>query len=280
MPSKTIEDFAYQVRDYMRSAEVIEGKNKLKVTAISTSASGITITYNYDSNGNLLDITFGTGTVTGGNIDMQIGDITDLTNGNDYVVSGCPSGGSTSPSTYFIWLRNSNSQSISGAPADTGDGATFTKTSEYAKVGIRIQNGFVISTPLVFKPMICTQAEWTHSHTYEPYYVPVKDSIKGKSYTLINNKLFAELRGNIVSLESPPSQSMTCAEVLAVTIPAEICPAHDIIVTGYVISGSNRLLGVFNVYSNGTISCGKNYNNGYADCADSDIVKFYCTYAI
>lgn len=27
MPSKTIEDFAYQVRDYMRSAEVVEGKN-------------------------------------------------------------------------------------------------------------------------------------------------------------------------------------------------------------------------------------------------------------
>lgn len=27
MPSKTIEDFAYQIKDYMRSAEVVEGKN-------------------------------------------------------------------------------------------------------------------------------------------------------------------------------------------------------------------------------------------------------------
>ena len=259
MPSKTIVDFAYQVRDYMRSAEVVEGKNLAENKNVHL-ISGETV-------GNT---TFSSVTNTA--------IVAKLEHNTDYVASHA-----SGYSNARFRLALSESYPVAGGECYTVVNDTSLTDYQFNSGNYNYALLHCASSEVSLETvqgMICTLAEWEKSHTYEPYYVPVKDKIKGKSYTLINNKLFAELRGNIVSLESPPSQSMTCAEVLAVTIPAEICPAHDIIITGYVISGSNRLLGVFNVYSNGKISCGKNYNNGYADCADSDIVKFYCTYAI
>lgn len=60
---------------------------------------------------------------------------------------------------------------------------------DYFALQIFIWNGTVLDH-LKLRPMICTLADWNVSHTYEPYYVPVKDRVNElediKTYTIKN----------------------------------------------------------------------------------------------
>lgn len=75
----------------------------------------------------------------------------------DWVLSGCPSGGSTS--TYNI--------SIAGTASDTGTTASFTSCNSVL-VRIFVLNGASISNA-VFRPMICSKEDWNMSQLYAPY---------------------------------------------------------------------------------------------------------------
>lgn len=160
MPNKTIEDFAYQVRDYMRSAEVVEGKNQLVPHNVKMCP------------------------LTG-----DVGENTFIT----------PSGGNTAvvakiqPNTQYVAshiggnrfrLALSTDYPVEGGSCyvlvsdETLTDYTF-NSGNYNYVLLHCYN--VIQSDeyikATIKPMCCTESDWNKSHTYEPYYVPVKDRV-------------------------------------------------------------------------------------------------------
>lgn len=112
------------------------GKNLLKVTASSTSGSGVTFTVNSDGTVSLN----GTATNT---VILTVGTFTFEAN-KSYVLSGCPANGSTS--TYLL--------SIQGIGYDSGEGYIYTPTSDQEKnIVINIYSGTNVDGK-VFSPMI------------------------------------------------------------------------------------------------------------------------------
>lgn len=113
--------------------------------------NGVTFTINED-----FSITVN-GTATGGNGVLVLSEPGgfSIEEGN-WVLSGCPEGGSAS--TYSI--------SIAATVSDTGTSAQFTSCSSKL-VRLYIIEGTTVSD-LTFKPMICSKADWDISHKYVP----------------------------------------------------------------------------------------------------------------
>lgn len=159
-----------EAADRAALAELIDGggKNRLPITSVDslkqlntygtwennvyTHSSGVVFTVNDD-----MSIT-ANGTASGANavfiLSMPGGFSIEAGN---WILSGCPSGGSAS--TYNI--------TIAGTTSDTGTTGNFTSCS---KVLVRI---YVISgttvDDLVFRPMVCSKEAWTISKAYQPY---------------------------------------------------------------------------------------------------------------
>ena len=159
-----------EAADRAALAELIDGggKNRLPITSVDslkrlntygtwennvyTHSSGVVFTVNDD-----MSIT-ANGTASGANavfiLSMPGGFSIEAGN---WILSGCPSGGSTS--TYNI--------TIAGTTSDTGTTGRFTSCS---KVLVRI---YVISGTtadnLTFRPMVCSKAAWKISQRYQPY---------------------------------------------------------------------------------------------------------------
>lgn len=147
MPSKTIEDFAYQIRDYMRSAEVVEGKNH----AYSQENNAVIATI---ENGKSYKVRWtGSATVT---LKKNSASGTEVTSG------------STSPLSFT---------------ADSDFDLYFGSSADVTEIMVYDGNDT--------------------SDTYEPYYVPVKDSkldiadqqVLGAWNELPNNGISATING-------------------------------------------------------------------------------------
>lgn len=141
-------------------------KNRMpfKIADIKSQNTGGTWSGNsYTFNGVTFDISTNgvvsvNGTATGGNAVLVVSPAERFTiETGEWVLSGAPSGGSTS--TYNL--------SISGTVSDTGNSAEFSGcTAQFVR--IYVLNGATANN-LVFKPMVCSKAEWTISHQYAPY---------------------------------------------------------------------------------------------------------------
>ena len=132
-------------------------KNLLKNTAVTTTKSGITFTVNDDKS-----ITVnGTATATA---QLVVGTITK--DGN-YILTGCPSGGSAS--TYMLSLAYLNVSGTTTYGDETGSGRSVVFDSEkYSRINVRIQiNKGVTVSNKTFYPML-RDADVTDSN-YEPY---------------------------------------------------------------------------------------------------------------
>lgn len=158
-----------EVTDRAALVEVVDGKDKNRlpfnnldtIKAQNTSGTwadnvytwnGVTFTINED-----FSITVN-GTATGGNAVLVLsrpGGYT-MPEGN-WILSGCPSGGSTS--TYNI--------TIAGTTSDTGTTGSFTSCSKVL-VRIYVISGTTVDN-LTFKPMVCSKAAWDISQAYQPY---------------------------------------------------------------------------------------------------------------
>lgn len=159
-----------EAADRAALVEIIDGggKNRLPITSVDslkqlntngtwennvyTHSSGVVFTVNDD-----MSIT-ANGTASGANavfiLSMRGGYSIEAGN---WILSGCPSGGSTS--TYNI--------TIAGTTSDTGTTGSFTSCSKVL-VRIYVINGTSISNA-VFRPMVCSKAAWDISQTYKPY---------------------------------------------------------------------------------------------------------------
>jgi len=157
----TIDNIDAQVKandDKSNSAlvELVDGgpKNKLSVGIPTSVPTGLSCTRNTDGTYTV------SGTLTSANsITFNIGAIE-----GDLVLSGCPEGGGNE--TYLLRITKSGSQ-VTGS-VDTGNGSdVFTMNGTGYALNIRFAAGTY--TDVVFKPMICTKAEWNISQQYAPY---------------------------------------------------------------------------------------------------------------
>lgn len=95
---------------------------------------------------------------------------TKITRGR-YSISGCPTGGGSSGATYRIFCLNPNAN-ISNGYTDTGNGYIgefYYDNSKDCNIAIGVGAGCVITDPVVFKPMLCTAADWAVSQKFVPY---------------------------------------------------------------------------------------------------------------
>lgn len=133
------------------------GKNLLNANADTGSSNNV----NYIKNGD------GTYTVNGtadGTSSFIVGSI-ELTANTQYVLSGCPNGGSGS--SYNVRIRDANYTAL-GFDAGNGTTITPTETKTYY-YQITVVSGYSVSN-LVFKPMIClsTTSDPDYAH-FAPY---------------------------------------------------------------------------------------------------------------
>ena len=135
------------------------GKNKLKITGTSKTEGNLTYTV-YDDriivNGNS-----GTGSAFAVNITLK----DELEDGQTYILSGCPSGGSYS--TYSLYLYSTPGYAIDAR--DTGSGVQFTKamgTDTSINLYINIRANIDMNNA-VFKPMI--RLSTITDATFAPY---------------------------------------------------------------------------------------------------------------
>jgi len=89
----------------------------------------------------------------------------------DYVLSGCPTGGSAS--SYYFMLYLYHGTSWDATKFEYGEQAYVKNKSDNInadnfKLEIKIKSGTVITTPITFKPMITTDLNATYAD-YEPY---------------------------------------------------------------------------------------------------------------
>lgn len=131
------------------------GKNKLEVKNHNQTLNGVTFTVNADGTVTV------NGTATANTYFAFYGTLSnaiDVPDG-DYILSGCPSGGSTT--TYYIQANNGSWRN------DTGNGVAITSTGQNIKqCAIAVKSGTTVNN-LVFRPMLrlATEAD----ATFEPY---------------------------------------------------------------------------------------------------------------
>lgn len=119
------------------------------------------------------------GKAVGGNSSLVIRangqKIKSLTEGNSYILSGCPSGGSLSTYGMRIYCRDSNDTNLVNI-FDTGDGVSFTLPSEsgydHDYGFIRVYEGATVDH-LIFKPMIRLASD--PDATHRPYTMTNKE---------------------------------------------------------------------------------------------------------
>jgi len=157
------------------------GKNLLENNATTTTTNGITFTVNSDGS---VTVSTGAGGATADTfltmhlISTGTTLVDGTLDGKNVVLSGCPSGGSTS--TY--WLQFYNYGGVNTA-RDFGEGSgAFTvdldPVPNNSNIAIIIKSGQILTTPITFYPMI-RLATVTDS-TYEPYHKSVEECLEEK----------------------------------------------------------------------------------------------------
>ena len=145
-----LNDYSHAIADNLAANENVYGsKNLLPYPYFDTtkSANGLTFTDNGD----------GSVTVSGtasANTSFLFAVAIKLRDG-DYLLSGCPSGGSISG--FHLYLEYQKTDSTYVTAYDTGDGKKFNVSnlsSGGIQVNIYVESGTVISTPITFYPML------------------------------------------------------------------------------------------------------------------------------
>ena len=152
---------ALEAQDRAALIEVVDNgaKNLLKNELGSGTKSGLAYTTGTDGS-----IVITAGTATRGNADFVI-PFTPKESGQ-YVLQGCPSGGSGTTYKGQIVLYPSMSNVVEIFD-NTSATATLTGGTEYA-YRFRVYNGKAISDSTIY-PMVCSKAAWDISHAYVPY---------------------------------------------------------------------------------------------------------------
>lgn len=194
------------------------GKNKFDGFDGSTSVNNVTLTTN-DSDKSVSVSTNGTASA----MTTFSKDITDMAvdTTTEYILSGCPSGGSVDGYQLDIIAQNITMSSI----VDTGDGVKFsfpvvpTGNQKYY-IRIRIANGASVNK--TFHPMI-RLATVTDS-TYEPYHKSVEECLED-----INDKLSYLEQTVTLSTSASTTVTFTDASITANSFIEYACSVWDLV---------------------------------------------------
>ena len=164
------------------------GKNLLPFPYFHSSMLQAGITYTVNSDGTIT----ANGTATGRSEFVLSANKSDWASGN-YVLSGCPSGGSAD--TYSLQTKNGFS--------DTGSGLQKNDTAEFARISIIIKKGTTVSN-LVFKPQL---EIGTARSDYEAYKTPTEftpssdGTVTGVTSISPDTTLLSDTDGVIINAE-------------------------------------------------------------------------------
>ena len=152
------------------------GKNLNAYPYYQTTKTENGVTFTDNGDGTITVSTVGTGATAGtsfqchNRLNTEANELR-LKNGS-YVLSGCPSGGSTQ--TYCLLANRTYNNANNNLAADIGNGATAVLNGDdYGEDGvnlgiiIQISKDTIITTPITFKPML--RLATVEDATYEPY---------------------------------------------------------------------------------------------------------------
>lgn len=151
-------------KDSAATAELVDrgAKNLLKITATSQTINGVTFTVNGDQTVTVNGTNTGTGSAAFVIVPNQ--QAIQIPDGN-YWLSGCPQGGSSDTFDLRWYLYSPNASAY-----DTGSGASIRKNGNTtsSNIAIVVKQGATANN-VVFKPMLCTAADWAVSQKFVPY---------------------------------------------------------------------------------------------------------------
>lgn len=222
-------------RNIYKVMGALGAKNYLQILASgTTTTNGVTfvvnddgtITVSTDENGATADTNYYL------NPASQIWVDPDYPIGN-YILSGCPAGGSAG--TYRLALSRQGASSV----LDTGTGATFTHASGVKVLAlIQIGTGTVLTTPIVFKPMIRLATDT--DNTFQPY------AKTNQQLTAENEALTNKLNNEIVTRSALGAKNI---------LPFDLAEIKALNTNGTWAGNVYTYRGVaFTVNSDGTIS--------------------------
>ena len=219
------------------------GKNLLENIASTTTKNGIAFTVNADRSVTVN----GTNSSTSHSY-YSFGSI-NLIAGQEYVLSGCPSGGASDK--YFMYFDG-----VSGA-YDVGDGKTYTPTeNEIRSIGVCVRSGVTVSN-LVFKPMVRLSS--VTDATYEPYTggIPapspsypqeIKKSVVSGIRTHHKNFLKNEWENKLPTSENTNPLRARCKKVIPIRKGvAYTFSANDYTTYKYALNASRTIAYPFNI---------------------------------
>ena len=240
---------------------ILGAKNILPNGASTVTTNGITFTVN--ANGTVK----ATGTATA-DASLVLASSFYVGNGRKVILSGCPSGGSTSK--YFMYLTNENGNTSKGN--DVGSGITVTADADNLGCRILVKSGQALGTSgITFSPMV--RPENIRNASYVPFVMTNRDlttrinDLKGKNYkpadlgvgALSGGWITINKYGDVVTIQfntgaSFSADAKTWVKVHTGTFPAGFRPSMTL--TNLSINDSKLTdIGVYTrYYSSGYIS--------------------------
>lgn len=200
----------------------LTGKNLLKNTATSKTVNGVTFTVNEDGS-----VTCNGTATADAYIDISV----DLLPNTEYILSGCPAGGSST--NYSIYVIDYEIYKVWGR--DVGVSVKFTTESiTRMRARVIVKNGITVSN-LTFKPMI--RYADIEDDTYEPY----------TEQTLTLNRVLRGIPVTLASLANYTDESgqMWCADEIDVErgVLVQRCHYADIELSNFTkITNTNTTL--------------------------------------
>lgn len=253
MPSKTIVDFANQVKSYalgIKDQQVLGAWNLMPMTLPSQSINGLTITVDSD---NVIDIN---GTASEQTILVLKRKIGTLIPGKTYYLSGITGG---SLNTYFMTYNN-DSESLYYINLYDGFGEfTAVDESTYPNtfVALYIRSGVTMNHVKV-KPMISLEP----NQPYVPYAMTNRKLTEAVTVEVLQcsdfmsgvtvNRNSVRKMGELVILDMDLTIPSASSGDLLCVLPSTCKPWDNLILTG--VNRSNNTFACFTVKSNGQIS--------------------------
>lgn len=149
-------------------------KNICNWTANTSTISGVTFTINDDKTVST------SGTATERSQKALTFTVPSTLKAGRYVISGCPSGGEQSGTILYCLYIWDNTDNIRVSSNDTGNGREFDwipDASHTYTMAVDVRSGSNV-TGLIFKPMICTAADWAVSQEFVNYCPSMQEMYK------------------------------------------------------------------------------------------------------
>lgn len=169
---KTVNTLATTNQTNILSLQEADGsKNKLQVDSLSSTLSnGVSFTLNGDGT-----VTVKRETTSSSNSTcvIKLNDaynyVDALCDGN-YILSGCPSGGSST--SYELMATTASGVTYSYTKRDYGNGVELTDKGQATNIYVQLMVRSTFTGTVTFKPMICTKSQFDISNAYQPYSLP------------------------------------------------------------------------------------------------------------